>query len=162
MAIEYKLRPQKIKLGEDAGKTMYYAKRVRAKKLSFDALCQRMSKGTLMEECDIHAVLIKLYDEIVEYTSEGYIVDCGKLGYFYPSFGSEGVENEEDFRPLKHMRLPKLRYRAKKGYDYLKKAPYIRIHEERNDLSCSTAPNGASSTSSNNGNQDDRTSTYEL
>lgn len=142
MPIEYKLVQQLVRLGKDKGKKLYYAKKPHARRVSFDDLCRRMSRGTIMEEADIHAVLIKLYDEIVEYTSEGYTVDCGKLGYFYPSFGSEGVEKEEDFRPLKHLRPAKLRYRAKKGYDFLKSTTYVRIHDEKCNTTCSAPQSG--------------------
>lgn len=165
MAIEYKLKKQLMNIGKNKGKTMYYAKKTRSKRLSFDDLCRRMSHGTIMEEADIHAVLIKLYEEIVEYTSEGYIVDCGKLGTFYASFGSEGVEKEEDFRPLKHMRPPKLRYRAKRGYDYLKSTTYIRIQEKDCADTCSAPQNGSSSNPDSNGGNDDQggaTSTDDL
>ena len=65
--------------------------------VTIDDLVKEIEKFSSLSEPDIRGVIIALENVIQDKLSNSKIVRLEKLGNFYPSFSSEGVEKAENF-----------------------------------------------------------------
>lgn len=93
----YNLHRREMKVGKHQGKQVYLAKPVLTARVSFDHLCKQLADGSTVDAADVKAVLSRMATVISRNLEMGMSVDCGELGLFRPSFGSKGVEAEDEF-----------------------------------------------------------------
>lgn len=96
MAIKYKI----IQKGQPGvvggGIKKFYATIVLDGEVTIDDLVKEIEKFSSLSEPDIYGVIVALENVIQNKLGESKIVRLEKLGNFYPSISSEGVEKEED------------------------------------------------------------------
>ena len=85
----------------------YYAILERGDDVSFDELIKFIGEMSGINEPYIVAVMRTLEKVIIEQLSHGRYVHLGRLGTFYLSLSSRGVEHEEDLssRDIRSMRI---------------------------------------------------------
>ena len=66
-----------------------------------------------MSAPDIYGVLMALENEIIAALKDGAQVELGNLCIFYPSVQSDGVDSEEAFNTVSHIKKKGIRIRAK-------------------------------------------------
>lgn len=132
MALKFRLIERNVTIGKHAGRKLFFAQQVAQNKLTFAKLCDVISEGSTVSSADVKAVIDRLAHAFRHYLSEGFIVDCGELGSFRPSFGSQGVERIEDFKVHKHLRKARVRYMPPRNFSALRLASYQRIDELAN------------------------------
>lgn len=128
MALKFRLIERTMKIGKNAGKKLVYAQQVTGGKLSFEKLCDIIADGSTVSSADVKAVFDRLQRVFERYLADGYIIDCGELGSFRPSFGSKGVEQVTDFKQLKHLRKARVRYLPPRRFEALRVATYTRVN----------------------------------
>ncbi|PZU86774.1 MAG: DNA-binding protein [Chryseobacterium sp.] len=113
MSIKYNLI-QKGKPGVVGGGTKkWYANIANDGELLVDDLVKQIEKFSALSEADIRGVIIALENVIQEELVNGKIIRLDKLGSFYPSLSSEGVDKEEDFT-VANIRGARVNYRPGK------------------------------------------------
>ena len=84
-------------VGKLKGKKVFSVQPIVHSKVSFDDLCKQLAENTTVGKADVKAVIARLAETIPHFLELGYSVDCGDLGTFRASFGSQPVENLKDF-----------------------------------------------------------------
>lgn len=120
MSIHYSLKKQKMRIGKNNGKDLYYAQFKLNGLMDFDTLCESIANGNTLSKGEVVATMYHLAEIVKQQMERGRSVDCGDLGIFRPSFSSNGVEREEDFNVRRDMRTPKITFKPKKKMNYLK------------------------------------------
>lgn len=118
--VRYSLKKQKMSIGANQGKALYYAQFKLNGQMSFDELCETIADGNTLSKGEAIAVLYRLADVVKAQMEQGRSVDCGELGIFRPSFSSNGVADETDFNVRRDMRTPKITFKPKKKMKRLK------------------------------------------
>ncbi len=113
MSIKYRLREKSQPGVAGGGSKKWYAAIVTDGEVTVDDLTKAIEKFSALSEADIRGVIIAMENVIVEEIAKGKIIRMDKLGSFYPSLSSEGVENEKDFT-TSNIRGAKVNYRAGK------------------------------------------------
>ncbi len=149
MSLKFKLIKKNLKtFGSDTVRQIYTARPVWAGRISFEKLCQLIADGSTVVSADVKAVLDRLNKVMSSYLPEGFIIDCGELGTFRPTFGSKAVEKEEEFKMQKHLRRARVAYRPNKEY-----TPLHTVRYERWVKKPSSQPTGSTSAETPNGGQ---------
>lgn len=104
MALKYKLLKQKASVGKFKGQQVYVAQRVSSGRIDFDQFCDMIAEESAMTSADVKAIMDRMNHIFERFLFDGYTIDCGELGTFYPTYGSTYVEKEEDFHVHKHMK----------------------------------------------------------
>ena len=113
MPIKYNLI-QKAQPGiSGGGKKKWYATIANDGELLIDDLVKQIEKFSALSEADIRGVIIALENVIQDQLANGKIIRLDKLGSFYPSLASEGVNDEKDFTAA-NIRGAKVNYRPGK------------------------------------------------
>ena len=96
MPIQFKsvLRCEPGVLG--GGNKKYYASIVYDKPFTMDQMVKEIEKFSSLSEPDIRGVIIALENVIQDKLCDGRIIKFERLGTFYPSIHSNGVDSEED------------------------------------------------------------------
>lgn len=68
-------------------------------KMEMDDLCRRAAGNTTLSPIEVQAVLDLINRFVPHYLAEGYAIRLGRLGTLALSYGSDGVEQPEDFHP---------------------------------------------------------------
>jgi DNA-binding protein, histone-like, putative len=113
MAIKYNLI-QKAQPGvAGGGRKKWYANIAIDGELIIDDLVKQIEKFSALSEADIRGVIIALENVIQDQLANGKIIRLDKLGSFYPSLTSEGVDKEGEFTTA-NIRGVKVNYRPGK------------------------------------------------
>lgn len=113
MAIKYKLIERGQPGVAGGGTKKWYANVYNNGEMTIDDLVKKIEKFSALSEADIRGVIIALENVIQEELVNGKIIRLDKLGSFYPSLSSEGVEKEEDFT-VANIRSAKVNYKPGK------------------------------------------------
>jgi len=113
MAIKYNLIQKSQPGVSGGGKKKWYASIATDGEFTIDDLVKQIEKFSALSEPDIRGVVIAVENVIQDQITNGKIVRMDKLGSFYPSISSEGVDKEEEFTSA-HIRGAKINYRAGK------------------------------------------------
>lgn len=92
------------------GVKKWYASAKTDGEMTIDELSKEIEKFSSLTEADIRGVIIALENVIITQIVNGRIIRLDKLGSFYPSLSSNGVEREADFSPTL-IKGAKLNYR---------------------------------------------------
>ena len=60
--------------------------------------------GTGYTRSALNAIMSDIEESMKELLAQGYNVDCGELGKFYPALSSQGVLDASDFSPVLHIK----------------------------------------------------------
>ena len=104
---------QKINPRDLTAPKQYYAILERGDDVTFDELIKFIGEMSGINEPYIVAVMRTLEKVIIEQLSHGRYVHLGRLGTFYLSLHSKGVESEEDLGS-KDIRSMRIRFRPGK------------------------------------------------
>jgi DNA-binding protein, histone-like, putative len=107
MSQNFKLVKRNSVIGDNESAKKYYARTVSKDTSNIDTLCKLIAARSTVSGADAKAVLDNLNYVIDFELQSGRIVHLGELGNFRLSVGSEGVENESDFRKSM-LRKPKI------------------------------------------------------
>ncbi len=119
---------RKANFGKHKGKNVQVAQSVISGNVSFDKLCEALSKDSTVGKADVKAVLSQMSEKIAEFLDLGMSVDCGDLGLFRPSFGSEQVPEGEKFT-VEHIKKPRVVFTPRKEFkNCLRNAQFQRIN----------------------------------
>lgn len=110
MSIKYKLIERGQPGVAGGGRKKWYANVYNDGEVTIDDLVKKIEKFSALSEADIRGVIIALENVIQDELVNGKIIRLDKLGSFYPSLSSEGVENEEDFT-VANIRSAKVNYK---------------------------------------------------
>lgn len=130
MAIKFRLNKRIIQLGKHKGKEMLFAQSVTSKKVSFQRFCEEVSDGSTVGTADVKAVIDRMVHVLRRHMEDGESVEVGELGTFSPTFGSDPVEVGERFDAHKHIRNPKISFRAKPAFQSLSQVSFEQISAE--------------------------------
>ena len=89
-----------------------------------------MADGSTVDSADVKAVFDRMVKVLKRHMADGEAVDCGELGTFTPTFGSVGIDEKETFVASKHIKDPKVSFRAKPEFKDLSGVSFERISEE--------------------------------
>lgn len=155
MAIKFRLNKRVVQLGKHKGKEMTFAQSVTSRKISFQRFCEEVSDGSTVGTADVKAVIDRMVYVLRRHMEDGESVEVGELGTFSPTFGSDPVMEGERFDAHKHIRDPKISFRAKPAFKNLSDVRFEQISAEeaaaRDALSKKKA---GKSTSSSQGSTD--------
>lgn len=98
--MEYRL-VQKANPANRKQKAKWYANPVNKGKITSFQISKDIAKRTTLKRGDVHSIIQRYSENIIDYLMDGYSVTLGNSGIFRLSFSSEGVENEADFSPEK-------------------------------------------------------------
>lgn len=113
MSIKYNLI-EKGKPGViGGGQKKWYANIVTDGEVTIDDLVKQIEKFSALSEADIRGVIIALENVIQDQLANGKIIRLDKLGSFYPSLSSEGVDDAKDFT-VANIKGAKVNYRPGK------------------------------------------------
>ena len=129
MAIKFRIFKRTVLLGKDKGKTKIFAQSVTTKKITFKRFCE-VADGSTVDSADVKAVFDRMVKVLKRHMADGEAVDCGELGTFTPTFGSIGIDEKETFVASKHIKDPKVSFRAKPDFKDLSGVSFERISEE--------------------------------
>ncbi len=125
--LKYKVVKQEARLGKNKGKIVQQGYAVISGNVSFDRLCGALSAGCTVSKADVKAVLSQMSEKVAEFLDLGMSVDCGDLGIFRPSFGSQQVPEGEKFT-VEHLKKPKIVFTPRKEFkECLKNVHFERI-----------------------------------
>ncbi len=125
--LKYKVTEREANFGKNKGQKVQVAQMVLGGKVTFDKLCEALSKDSTVGKADVKAVLSQMADKISEFLDLGMSVDCGDLGLFRPSLGSEQVLVGEKFTTA-HLKKPKIVFTPRKEFkDCLKNAQFQKV-----------------------------------
>ena len=130
MAIKFRIFKRIVQLGKDKGKTKIFAQSVTTKKITFKRFCEEVADGSTVDSADVKAVFDRMVKVLKRHMADGEAVDCGELGTFTPTFGSIGIDEKETFVASKHIKSPKVSFRAKPDFKDLSCVSFDRISEE--------------------------------
>ncbi len=126
--LKYKVLKQKAVLGKYKGKNVQVAQAIISGNVTFEKLCEALSKGSTVDKADVKAVLTQLSEKVAEFMDLGMSVDCGDLGLFRPSFGSKQVPENEKFT-VEHIKKPRVVFTPRKEFkDCLKNAEFEKVN----------------------------------
>lgn len=129
--MKYSLALRKLPIPKGGQRELYYATPVSQQTVSMRSLCELMAKHTTVSRADIFAVLEQLSDSIQYLTSMGMTVEVGELGYFRPTFKSQGVSDPKLFNPMKHISDPQIVFLMKRNFKKLHDVSYERTAPAR-------------------------------
>lgn len=129
---KFKLVENTIRMGDDAGKVKWSARPVYTGEISFKNLCDEIAEASAITSADVKAVLDRSVLMLRKYLPEGMIVRFGELGSFRLSFGSEAVENIEDFK-VELIRRPKVVFTPSVGVKDFGRISYVRVKPATKD-----------------------------
>lgn len=95
------------------GRKRWYAAIASDGEVTIDDLVKQIEKFSALSEADIRGVIIALENVIQDQLVNGKIIRLDKLGSFYPSLSSEGVEKDVDFT-VANIKGAKVNYRPGK------------------------------------------------
>lgn len=98
MSIKYRLSKKKNRLNRRSD-GLWYATAAPGYKFGTRDLCRYASMHTTLGHFEVRAVLDLLGQCVPMLLAEGNVVQLGELGTLRVTFGSEGVEQPEDFHP---------------------------------------------------------------
>lgn len=130
MSIKFRLNKRVVQLGKHKGKEMTFAQSVTSKKISFHRFCEEVSDGSTVGTADVKAVIDRMVYVLRRHMEDGESVEVGDLGTFSPTFGSDPVEEGERFDANKHIRDPKISFRAKPAFKSLSHVRFEQISAE--------------------------------
>ena len=130
MAIKFRIFKRTVLLGKDKGKTKIFAQSVTTKKITFKRFCEEVADGSTVDSADVKAVFDRMVKVLKRHMADGEAVDCRELGTFTPTFGSVGIDEKETFVASKHIKDPKVSFRAKPDFKDLSGVSFERISEE--------------------------------
>jgi putative DNA-binding protein len=130
MAIKFRIFKRTVLLGKDKGKTKIFAQSVTTKKITFKRFCEEVADGSTVDSADVKAIFDRMVKVLKRHMADGEAVDCGELGTFTPTFGSVGIDEKETFVASKHIKDPKVSFRAKPEFKDLSGVSFERISEE--------------------------------
>ena len=130
MAIKFRIFKRVVQLGKDKGKTKIFAQSVTTTKIFFKRFCEEVADGSTVDSADVKAVFDRMVKVLKRHMADGEAVDCGELGTFTPTFGSVAVDEKETFVASKHIKDPKVSFRAKPEFKDLSGVSFERISEE--------------------------------
>lgn len=129
--MDYSLNKRKMSVGPLKGKEVFVASPVCQKqRISFDQLCERMAEDSTVGQADVAAVFYKFRKVLNQLCSQGYIVDCGPLGTFRPTFSSRAVEKEEDFKPSECISKTQMLFTPTSDFRQLKNVEFFRVAKQ--------------------------------
>lgn len=129
--MDYSLNKRKMSVGPLKGKEVFVASPVCQKqRISFDQLCERMAEDSTVGQADVAAVFYKFRKVLNQFCSQGYIVDCGPLGTFRPTFSSRAVEKEEDFKPSECISKTQMLFTPTSDFRQLKNVEFFRVAKQ--------------------------------
>jgi len=106
------------------GKKKWYAQVKTDGEMTIDDLVTEIEKFSALSEADIRGVIIAVENEIQKGLANGKIIRLDKLGSFYPSLSSSGVDSEKDFN-VSLIKGAKVNYRpGKRISDALKTSTF--------------------------------------
>ena len=113
MSIKYNLTEKGQPGVAGGGTKKWYATIATDGEVTVDDLTKKIEKFSALSEADIRGVIIALENVIQDELTNGKIIRLDKLGSFYPSLSSEGVENAKDFT-VANIKNAKVNYRPGK------------------------------------------------
>ncbi len=125
--LKYKVLTHEAKLGKNKGKKVQQGYPVLNGHIEFDKLCESLSKGCTVSKADVKAVLSQMTEKIAEFLDLGMSIDCGELGIFRPSFGSQQVLEKEKFT-VENLKKPRVVFTPRKEFkECLKNVGFERV-----------------------------------
>lgn len=147
--MDYSLNKRKFTIGQLKGQYRFVASPVCQKqRISFDQLCDQLAEDSTVGQADVAAVFYKFRKVLNRLCSQGYIVDCGPMGTFRPTFTSKAVEKEEDFRPSECITKTQMIFTPTQEFRQLKDVEFFRVEKQRRnkvDASTGEEPSGGGS-----------------
>ena len=113
MSIKYNLTEKGQPGVAGGGTKKWYATIATDGEVTVDDLTKKIEKFSALSEADIRGVIIALENVIQDELTNGKIIRLDKLGSFYPSLSSEGVEKPKDFT-VANIKNAKVNYRPGK------------------------------------------------
>lgn len=92
----YKLSKKRNRLNKEKD-GLWHAEPSRASRLSNRELCRMVTRHTTLSAFELEMGLKMVGERLPELLGEGYVVQLGNLGTLRLEYGSEGVEEPEDF-----------------------------------------------------------------
>lgn len=134
MSIKFRVVTRPVPAGKNKGQTMQFAQALTSKRITFKRLCEEIADGSTVDTADVKAVLDRLVRVMRRHLEDGESVECGDLGTFSTTFGSEGIPLEEEFRSSIHIRKPRIAFRSKPEFKELTNVRFERISAEEEEL----------------------------
>lgn len=94
--IEFEVKPRKMNVGKNKGKTMYYAAQKNRQYITREMVVERIVRETSLSAGDVQNAIISLTAVLRDAMLMGASVDLADLGTFRVSVASKFVEKEED------------------------------------------------------------------
>lgn len=125
-----------------------YASAQYHKVLSLDELITHITQhGSSIRRGEIKAVVSHLAEAMAEKMAEGYKVDLGELGKFYPTLDCEGADSYEDFSPDRHIRAIRVHWQPSEEFSHLRdEANFTEVINRRTERQLITAERRGDST----------------
>ncbi len=100
--------------------------------LSFDELIDFiLLHGSVYGRGDYKAVVSALAEAMAEKMADGYKIDLGEMGKFYPTLDCVGAETTQDFDPEKHIRAVRVNWNPGDDFKDLKSRATFREYLTR-------------------------------
>ncbi|MDD6591881.1 MAG: DNA-binding domain-containing protein [Prevotella sp.] len=91
------------------------------KTLSTDELIDHiMLHGSSYRKGDYKAIISTLAEAMAEMMAEGYRIDLGEIGSFYPTLDCKGADTMADFDPDKHIKAVNVNWKPGDDFKNLK------------------------------------------
>jgi predicted histone-like DNA-binding protein len=120
----------KSNVNNPKGPKLYYPGLVKGDEVSYDEMIQEIGKLSGINEPYIEAVLLTLEKVMVDQLSHGRYVKLGRLGTFYLTFKSNGVESPEKLS-AKNIEGLNIRFKpAKRILDALKGFTFKKVRRK--------------------------------
>lgn len=97
--IEFEVRPRKMNVGKNKGKTMYYAAQKNRQYITREMVVERIVRETSLSAGDVQNAIVSLTAVLRDAMLMGASVDLADLGTFRVSVASKFVERKRTCRP---------------------------------------------------------------
>lgn len=113
--IEFKIKQRVAPIGRRKGQTVYYAMPKETRKLSYEALVNRIVRGTSLSAGDVSNALISLSEVVCDALREGMSVDLAQLGNLRLSVPSRRMDSPEEVTVRGALKQPRILFKPKRA-----------------------------------------------
>lgn len=113
--IEFKIKQRVAPIGRRKGQTVYYAMSKETRRLSYEALVNRIVRGTSLSAGDVSNALISLSEVVCDALREGMSVDLAQLGNLRLSVPSRRMDSPEEVTVRDALKQPRILFKPKRA-----------------------------------------------
>lgn len=92
-----------------------------------------MQHGSSYSRGDYKAIISRIAEEMAKKLRDGYRVDLGELGRFYPTLECEGADSFETFNPDVHIKEIRVNWHPSKEFEHLRQQAAFQPNINRRD-----------------------------